>query len=49
MRLTACPNKDKNAWWVLMPDNRNNVFKKYLISNDTFIEFSSQAIGIALI
>ena len=47
-RLTACPNKEKTGWWVLMPDNNSNVFRKYLITNDTLIKTDSQSIGRVL-
>ncbi len=41
LRLTACPNRQKNKWWVLMPKNHSKVFKRYLIGNDTVIEKDS--------
>ncbi len=46
--LTACPNRSKTGWWILMPDNRSNVFRKYLIANDTVIYYPKQVIGIDL-
>ena len=40
-RLTACPNRQKDKWWVLMPKNHSKVFNRYLIGNDGVIKMDS--------
>lgn len=43
--LTACPDKEKKKWWILMPEYKTGYFNKYLVGADTVIEFTKQKIG----
>ena len=47
--LTACPNKDKDGWWVLIAQQNSNIFERYLIRNGAVENKISQPIGIPFI
>ena len=46
LKLTACPNKDKDGWWILIAQQNSNIFERYLIRNGVVVTKFNQPIGI---